>query len=75
MVYIGSAIMIVNIVLYVRFERQVTRQWDWKRERLILDVPIVLLILFLLGYLAVGIFGKPDLIMSAILLGGLRAAA
>ena len=30
----------------------------------------MLLILFLLGYLAVGIFGKPDLIVAGILFGG-----
>lgn len=36
----------------------------------ILCIPIVLLVFFLLGYIAVGIFGRPYLIVAGILFGG-----
>ena len=70
MVYSGSALMAFNIFLYLRFARYIRKGNSWSRESRILNFPIFLLILFLVGYLAVGIFGKPDIIMSAILFGG-----
>ena len=70
MVYLGAALMVYNIWQYIRFSRRISGHGDWKRERQILNIPIVLLVLFLAGYLAVGLFGKPNLIVSSILLGG-----
>ncbi|MBP5289312.1 MAG: response regulator [Clostridia bacterium] len=70
MVYSGSALMAFNIFLYVRFARRMRGSVHWSKERRILNFPIILLILFLAGYLAVGVFGRPDLIMGGILFGG-----
>ncbi|MBO4692768.1 MAG: response regulator [Clostridia bacterium] len=69
-VYAGSALMAFNIFLYLRFAKDVRKRGSWNRESRILSFPIFLLVLFLAGYLAVGIFGKPDIIMSGILFGG-----
>ena len=70
MVYLGAALMAYNIFQYIRFAQDVRGRDRWDKERNILDFPIFLLILFLAGYLAVAIFGKPDLIVAGILLGG-----
>ena len=71
MVYLGSALMVYNIISYVRFARKVVEKEKWDRQaRLEIYIPIFLLVMFLLGYLAVGLFGKPDLIVSGILFGG-----
>ena len=64
MIYTGSALMVYNIYAYVRYAREIQARGDWAEERRILRLPITLLVLFLLGYLAVGLFGKPDLIIS-----------
>jgi len=70
MVYLGSALMVYNICGFVRFARFVKGLKAWSGEDHLLYIPIVLLVLFLMGYLAVGIFGRPDLIVSVILFGG-----
>ena len=70
MVYLGSALMVYNIYGFISFARNIQKKKDWGQERTILYVPIVLLVMFLIGYLAVGLFGKPDLIVSGILFGG-----
>lgn len=70
LIYLGSAVMLLNIILYILFERQIKREWGWKKELYFLNVPIILLILFLIGYLLVAIFGKPDLVTGGILFGG-----
>ena len=70
MIYAGSAVMLLNIILYVLFCRQVVRYWKLKSGARILLLLLVLLVLFLAGYLAVGIFGRPDVIMAGILFGG-----
>ena len=70
MVYLGSLLMVYNIIGFVRFARYVKKLESWDANDGILDMPIVMLICFLLGYLAVGIFGKPDLIVAGILFGG-----
>ena len=69
MVYLGSALMVYNIIGFVRFARKTAAMTNSKNNG-VLYVPIFLLVMFLLGYLAVGIFGKPDLIVSGILFGG-----
>ena len=70
MVYAGSALMAFNIFLYVRFASFIRKSDSLDRESRVLNIPIFLLVLFLAGYLAVAIFGKPDVIMSGILFGG-----
>ena len=70
MVYLGAALMAWNVYRYIRFARNVSAREDLKQETKILQLPIILLILFLGGYLAVGVFGKPDIIVASILLGG-----
>ncbi|MBQ7670424.1 MAG: response regulator [Clostridia bacterium] len=70
MVYLGSALMVINIVRYFRYARKLKRIERIGKSKILLYVPLVLLIMFLAGYLAVGIFGDPDIIMSGILFGG-----
>lgn len=70
LIYLGSALMVYNIWGFIRFARQMKARDVWKKANTLLYVPIVLLTLFLAGYLAVGIFGKPDIIVSGILSGG-----
>lgn len=68
MIYLGSALMVYNKIGFIRFALRVGKSWG--REKKILHIPIALLVMFLLGYLAVGIFGNPDIIVSGILFGG-----
>ncbi len=70
MVYLGAALMVYNVFSYARYTKQVLKNENWQKDRLLIRIPVVLLTLFLLGYLAIGIFGKPDLIVAGILLGG-----
>ena len=70
MVYAGSALMVYNIVRYIRFELRLQKDSKWKKERRVLQLPIFLLVMFLFGYLAIGLFGNPDIIVSGILFGG-----
>ena len=70
MIDLGSALMAYNIYRYIRFARDIQQQGSWETEVRILRVPIVLLVLFLIGYLAVALFGSPDYVMVAILFGG-----
>ena len=69
-IFLGSALMVYNICGFVRFSREVRRREVSNKQNGILYFPIVLLVLFLLGYLIVGLFGKPDLVMAGILFGG-----
>lgn len=70
MVYLGSALMVFNIYGFIRFALRESGGKMFERGNRVLVVPIVLLVMFLLGYLVVGIFGKPDIIVSGILFGG-----
>ena len=70
MVYLGSALMIYNIYGFVRFARYIQSIKTWDRGNRIIYIPIVLLVCFLLGYLIVAIFGKPDIVIAGILFGG-----
>ena len=70
LIFLGSALMVFNIYGFVRYARFVNTRRKWESGRAILYIPIVLLSLFLIGYLTVGIFGKPDLVMAGILFGG-----
>ena len=70
MVYLGSALMAWNVYRYIRFSRDASVRESLKQETKIMNLPILLLVLFLCGYLAVGLFGKPDMIVASILFGG-----
>ena len=70
MVYAGSALMVYNIIRYIRYELRLQKDSKWEKERQVLYLPIFLLVMFLFGYLAIGLFGHPDIIVSGILFGG-----
>ena len=70
MIFTGSALMAYNIYGYMCFSRDVRKHGNWDQEQKLFNIPIMLLILFFIGYLTVGIFGKPDLVMAGILFGG-----
>ena len=70
MVYAGSALMVYNIIRYIRYELRLRKNNKWEKESRILQLPIFLLVMFLFGYLAIGLFGHPDVIVSGILFGG-----
>ena len=70
MIVAGSALMAYNIYRYVCFSRDVRKHGNWDRERRLFNIPICLLIMFFAGYLIVGFFGNPDLVMAGILFGG-----
>jgi hypothetical protein len=69
---IGAFIMVTNIIRYVRFLNTTgdvlsggkTRDKIWKYSAL------CLLIFFLIGYLCIALFSKPDFMMAMILFGG-----
>lgn len=72
MILMGVIIMVTNIYRYIRFMKNMrdafpkgkSRSSVWK------DVGLVLLVFFLLGYICVGLFGVPDLMIAGILFGG-----
>ena len=64
MVFAGSLLMAFNIYRYVLFSRQVRKNGNLDEERRLFRVPIVLLVLFLTGYLMIGLVGKPDLVIT-----------
>ena len=70
MVYLGSLLMVYDIYCFVRFIRFIENQAAQEEKSSVLYAPVVLLVFFLFGYLAVGIFGHPDLVMAGIMLGG-----
>lgn len=72
LIVIGSAIMVGNIVAYVRFIRNSTDiMLSGKHgEQLWEKIGLVLLIFFLAGYLGVAFAGKPDYLMAGILFFG-----
>ena len=70
LIYLGSALMLLNIVRYILLERVVLRSNYWDKGRGPLHIPLALLVLFLLGYLAVGYVGTHDNVVPSILFGG-----
>ena len=72
MIIAGAVLMIVNIYRYIGFLRSsrdvllIGKKRDifWK------NLALILLIFFLIGYLFVGFFSDPDMMMAAILLFG-----
>ena len=70
LVYLGIAVMVYNIYGFIRYARNVKGHGTWRANSTILYIPIVLVVLFLLGYIAVALFGQPDLVIAGILFGG-----
>ena len=72
MIICGIAIMITNII---RFNHFITGSKDvftsgTKKETVWEYTALCLLVFFLIGYVLVAVFGKPDLVMAGILFGG-----
>ena len=70
MILVGSVLMILNIYRYFGFTRRMRWMAEGRKSRLVLYVPLLLMLFFLLGYLATAFFGSPNLVMAGILLGG-----
>ena len=70
MIYAGSALMAYNIYRYMCFARDVRKHGNWDQEQRLFIIPICLLIMFFIGYLIVGLFGKLDLVIAGILFFG-----
>ena len=70
LICLGSALMVLNIVQYYRFIFHVKKMESLGETRKAAVIPLALLIGFLAGYLFVGFFGKPDIIVALILFGG-----
>ncbi len=70
MILLGSALMVYNISRWFGFAKKM--RWIDRSTRVhrALYLPAVLLISFLLGYLGVAIFGRPELLVALILFGG-----
>ena len=72
MIIAGAMLMIVNICRYIGFLRS-TRDVlliGKKRDIFWKNLALILLLFFLIGYLFVGFFSEPDMMMAAILLFG-----
>ena len=72
LIILGAALMIVNILRYCQFlySAHDVLLGGKKRDVFWKNLALVLLIFFLLGYLFVGFFSKPDLMMALILFFG-----
>ena len=72
LIIIGSIIMVGNIIAYIRFIRTSTDvMLSGKHGEPVWEkIGLALLIFFLLGYLGVAFWGKPDMLMAGILFFG-----
>ena len=70
MIYAGSLLMIYNIARCYGFVRRMKEEETSRERYMLLYVPLGLLVSFLVGYLLVGVFGEPDIIVAGILFGG-----
>ena len=70
MIFAGAALMVWNILRYYKYMKSTMEYGDWEGNRATLIVPFILLVMFLLGYVIVGVIGKADIIMACILFGG-----
>lgn len=71
-VIIGSILMVTNIVRYyifIRTTRDVLSSGRL-RDKIWKNAALLLLIFFLIGYIFIGFFSNPDLMMSLVLFGG-----
>ena len=71
LVYAGAALMVYNIWrCYGFIQRMKSSEHTTGRSEFLLYVPLGLLVMFLIGYLVVGLFGDPDIVIAGILSGG-----
>ncbi len=70
MIYLSSALMAYNIARYIGFIRRMKWVGNDTAVHAALYTPLVLLILFFIGYITVGLFGRPDPVVAGILAGG-----
>ncbi len=72
MITLGALIMVLNIINYLRFMRSTRDVLSGSRlrDKVLARTGLVLITFFLIGYILVAAFGKPDLLMSMILFGG-----
>ncbi len=72
LIIIGALLMVLNISRYMMFLRT-TRDVlsaGKLRDRIWKYLALILLVFFLVGYLSIAIFSKPDMMMALILFGG-----
>ena len=72
MIAFGAIIMVTNIVRYWLFLKSTkdVLSSGVSQDRIWEIVALALLVFFLVGYILVGLFGNPDLMMAGILFGG-----
>ena len=72
LIAIGSLVMITNITRYISFLRTThdVLSSGSHRDRFRKYLALVLLIFFLIGYLCIAAFSRPDMMMAMILFGG-----
>ena len=70
LIILGSVLMVYNILRYGRFLKMSLETEQESGKSGLLTVPLLLLVFFLVGYLAVAVSGIADLLMASILLGG-----
>ena len=70
LIYIGSALMVYNIIRYGSFVKSSRKLEGQGHKNELLIVPLLLLVFFLIGYLVVAVSGIANLLMAAILFGG-----
>ncbi len=70
MIYAGSALMVYNIIRYGNFTKTSGELEHNQRSGGLLLIPLLLLVFFLIGYVAVAISGIADLMIASILFGG-----
>jgi len=70
MIFAGAALMVWNILRYYSYMKSTIDYGEWEGNNATLIVPLILLVMFLLGYVVVGALGTSNIIMAGILLGG-----
>ena len=70
MIWGGSILMACNIIRYYRFIVYAKQRGVKDQDPFFLWTLFFLLVLFLAGYIGIGLFGEPDYLVGAILLGG-----
>ncbi len=70
MIVAGSGLMVYNIIRYGTFVKNTRDLSAQSTKSGMLIVPLLLLVFFLIGYVAVGVSGVANLLMASILLGG-----
>lgn len=70
LIYTGSALMVLNIIQYYLFTRNMRQVGTLKIHSAIIKLPFFLLIFFLVGYLLIAFLGDPSIMMAGVLFGG-----